>query len=62
MDACENAVLPTADMSNPRDNGHNIQTCEAGATSQPAQSASHGFSRAHSTGLESMGTGTSNRR
>jgi len=56
MDACENAALPTADMSSPRDNGHNIQTCEAGATSatsQPAESGSHGVSRAHSTGIES---------
>jgi len=45
-------------MSSPRDNVHNIQTCEAGATSQPAESGSHDFSRAHSTGLESMGTST----
>jgi len=62
VDACENATSPTADMSSPRDDGHDIQTCEAGATSQPAESASHGFSRGHSTGLESMGTGTSNLR
>jgi len=40
----------------------NLQTCEAGATSQLAESASHDLSGGHSTGIETMDTGTSNLR
>ncbi len=50
------AALPTTtDMSSP-------QTCEAGATRQPAESESHAFSSGHSTTTEPMGTDTGNLR
>ena len=50
------AALPTtADMSSP-------QTHEAGATLQPAESASCAFSSGHSTAVESIGTDIGNLR
>jgi hypothetical protein len=61
-DAGESAALPTVVMSGPRDNGHNIQTCESGATGQLAESASHGSSSGHSTAIGSMSTGTGDLR
>jgi hypothetical protein len=56
LDARQNPALSTADMPNPRDTGNNIQTCESGATGQPAKSV---FSSDHST-IGSVGTDTGN--
>ena len=62
FDAHQNAALPTADVSRPRDAGNNTQTSEAGTSSQLAESASHDLSGGHSTGIETVGTGTGNLR
>ena len=58
LDARQNAVCLTADMSSPRGEGNNAQTLEANATSQPAEFASHDPSCSNGTGIESMGTCT----
>ena len=58
LDARQNAVSPNDDTSSPRDVGSNIRTYEADATSQCAESASHDFLGAHSTGIATTSTGT----
>ena len=59
VESRQNAALPTANVSSPRDGGNNIQS---DATSQPAGFASHNLSGSNSTGTEpmstSIGTGT----
>ena len=59
LDARQEAALPTADMSRPRDAGNNIQTYQAGATSQLAESSSLD---GHSTGIETVGADPGNLR
>ena len=58
LDARQRAASPSDDMSSPRDEGNNIRIYEADATSQRAESASHDFLGAHSTGIATMSTGT----
>lgn len=54
LDARQNVASPTANMSRPCDEGNNIQTCEAGATSQLAESASHDLPGGHSVAIEKL--------
>ena len=64
LDARQNAASSTDDMLSSRDEENNVRICEADATSQHAESASHDLLGGHSTGIEttSTGTGTGNLR
>ena len=58
VDPRHSAAAPTGDMSTPRDVRNNIRTCEAGAASQPDDTAYHDLSNGLSTGIETGSTGT----
>ena len=58
LDARQNAASPNDDTSNLRDVRSNIRTIKVDTTGQPNDTAYHDLSGGHSTGIETMSTGT----